>query len=131
VGLALSHSQYHKHGAYLLAHSDMPGFSRQEQQVLAFLVRGHRRKFPLALLNTLPEELRFSTARLCLLLRLAVLLNRNRSPQPLPPLGLKTEKEALKVKFPENWLAEHPLTAADLSQEAAYLKAAGYRLKVK
>jgi exopolyphosphatase / guanosine-5'-triphosphate,3'-diphosphate pyrophosphatase len=131
VGLALSHSQYHKHGAYLLAHSDMPGFSCQEQQALAFLVRGHRRKFPLALLNILPEELRFSTARLCLLLRLAVLLNRNRSPQPLPPLVLKAEKETLKVKFPENWLAEHPLAAADLSQEVAYLKAAGYRLKVK
>ncbi|MEO6697727.1 MAG: exopolyphosphatase, partial [Gammaproteobacteria bacterium] len=34
IGLAVSHSQYHKHGAYLVEHSDMPGFSRQEQQLL-------------------------------------------------------------------------------------------------
>ena len=28
IGLAIAHNQYHKHGAYLLSHSDMAGFSR-------------------------------------------------------------------------------------------------------
>lgn len=131
IGLALSYSQYHKHGAYLLAYSDMPGFSRQEQQALAFLVLGHRRKLPITKLNLLPEDLRQSTLRLCLLLRLAVLLNRNRSPKALPRLILKVDQSALKVKFPSGWLARHPLTEADLAQEAMYVKAGGYHLKVK
>ena len=47
IGLAISHSQFHRHGAYLLEHSDLAGFSRPEQRLLAFLVRAHRRKFPL------------------------------------------------------------------------------------
>lgn len=131
VGLALSHSQYHKHGAYLLAYGDMPGFSQPEQQVLAFLVRGHRRKLPVAKLALLPEELRQSTLRLCLLLRLAVLLNRNRSAMILPRLIFKVDENTLKLKFPEGWLVQHPLTEADLVQEALYMKAAGYRLKAK
>ena len=41
IGLDIAHSQYHKHGAYLIEHSDLPGFSRQDQQALALLVRGH------------------------------------------------------------------------------------------
>lgn len=130
VGLALSHSQYHKHGAYLLAYSDMPGFSRQEQQALAFLVRGHRRKLPMAELKLFPEEFRQPALRLCLLLRLAVLLNRNRSPAALPHLTCKADQNTLKLKFPEGWLAQHPLTEADLAQEAVYVKTADYRLKV-
>ena len=46
AGLFVSHNQYHKHGAYLLANGDMSGFSRQAQSMLSSLVRGHRRKFP-------------------------------------------------------------------------------------
>ena len=45
IGLALSHAGYQKHGAYILQNADMPGFSRQEQQLLGFLVLNHRRKF--------------------------------------------------------------------------------------
>lgn len=38
IGLAISHSQFHRHGAYLIEYSDLTGFSRPEQQALAFLV---------------------------------------------------------------------------------------------
>src|SRR5690606_4512448 len=31
IGLTIAHSQHHVHGAYILAHSDIPGFSVQEQ----------------------------------------------------------------------------------------------------
>ena len=45
IGLVVSHGSFHKHGAYLLANADMPGFTRQQQAILASLVRVHRRKF--------------------------------------------------------------------------------------
>ena len=44
AGIFLSYSGYHKHGAYLLTHMEMPGFSRQEQRCIAALVLGHRGK---------------------------------------------------------------------------------------
>jgi len=129
IGNTVSHSQYHKHGAYLLHHLDMPGFARGDQDRLATLVRAHRRKIPLAEFAALPQA--EALLRLALLLRLAVVLHRARSAATPTDVHLKAEPRALKLVFPKGWLEEHPLTIADLAQEAEYVKAAGYRLKFK
>ncbi len=42
IGYTVSHIGFHKHGAYILANADMPGFSAQEQRQLAMLVLGCR-----------------------------------------------------------------------------------------
>ncbi len=131
IGLSVSHSQYHKHGAYLLSHLDMPGFARGEQRRLAALVRGHRRKIPLGEFGRLPSEHAEVVLRLCVLLRLAFLLHRRRSDDPLPALRLTVDDKTLKLGFPDDWLAAHPLTRVDLESEAGYLKAAGIKLKFK
>jgi exopolyphosphatase/guanosine-5'-triphosphate,3'-diphosphate pyrophosphatase len=129
IGLDIAHDHHHWHGQYILAHSDLPGFSRPEQQLLATLVRAHRRKFPTDLFRELPEGWRRLAGRLAILLRLAVVLHRSRSPDPLPGVGLAVRKKTLELELPEGWLEAHPLTGADLETEAAYLAAAGFRLR--
>jgi exopolyphosphatase/guanosine-5'-triphosphate,3'-diphosphate pyrophosphatase len=129
VGLMVSHSNYQKHGAYLMQHSDLAGFSRQEQQVLAALVRGHRRKFPMSVFQDLPEERVTCTMRLAILLRLAVVIHRSRGKVDLPDLTLAVGKKSLALHFAPGWLDEHPLTRADLEQEAGFLKAGKFRLE--
>lgn len=129
IGLAIAHSQYHKHGAYLLANSDLPGFSRREQQQLAMLVQAHRRKFPLG------EFARLGAAslrcqRLSVLLRLAVLLHRSHSDEALPCFELRAREQGLQLNFPEGWLEQHPLTQADLEQEVAFLRGAKLKLEI-
>ena len=62
----VSHNAYHKHGAYLLSHMDLPGFSRTEQSQLASLVGMHRRKLSASVLENGPSWV----AKLGLLLRL-------------------------------------------------------------
>ena len=126
IGLAVSHSSFHKHGAYLVANSDLSGFSRQQQRVLAALIRGHRRRFPREVFDALPERLRRDAGRLCILLRLAVLLHRGRSALGKPMLYLDVREDWLKASFPKQWLKKHPLTRIELEQEARYLKSAGY-----
>ncbi len=130
LGLAVAHNSHHKHAAYLLENSDMPGFSREEQQRLALLVRGQRRKFPIAQLKerTKAESQRLS--RLTVLLRLAVSLHRGRSDVSLPPVQVTAKGKAIAINFPDNWLDEHPLTRADLAVEAELLKAAKFELSV-
>lgn len=128
VGLSLSHDQYHKHGAYIIEHADLAGFSREERQLLAVIVRGHRRKFPVAALSRLPEEQRRPAARLTVLLRLAALLHRSRAPAALPPIETETGQARLALSFPRDWLQRHPLTEADLGQEAQLVSAAGFEL---
>ncbi len=128
IGLAISHSQYHKHGAYVAQHADMPGFSRQDQRGLALLVRVHRRKFAVAEFQFLPAPLAARLQRLSIVLRLAVLLHRNRSETALPELMFKPGKNSLDIVFPDAWLENSPLTRADLEQEARYLRAADFTL---
>ena len=129
IGLAVAHTGYHKHGAYLLAESDMPGFSRDDQQVLAAIVRGHRRKLRGEYFDGLVATARDGAVFLCLLLRLAVLLNRSRRPGPRPTLHADVGTHRLDVRFHDGWLDEHPLTIADLDAEAAQWKHVGWTLE--
>ena len=129
AGLFVSHNQYHKHGAYLLANGDMSGFSRQAQSMLSSLVRGHRRKFPASVFEQFTSGEARRARRLCVLLRLAVVLNRARADDFLPGVAALARGEALTVAFPPGWLDEHPLTRADLEQEQAYLAGAGIGLQ--
>ena len=128
IGLTISHSQFQKHGAYILANADLPGFSQQQQAILAALVRGHRRKLPVDVFETLPENTRECVRRLCVLLRLAVLLHRGRSCAAQPGVQVSTAGNALTVAFPDGWLEHRPLTRFELEEEAAYLNAGGFGL---
>jgi exopolyphosphatase/guanosine-5'-triphosphate,3'-diphosphate pyrophosphatase len=130
IGLDVSHSQYQKHGAYLLEHADMPGFPREEQRLLAYLVGGHRRKMPIGAAEELIPPWDKKAEFLMLVLRLAVLLHRGRSSAHLPEMKLIARGRALTVEFPRGWLKDHPLTVADLMLEVEYWKAAGLRLRV-
>ncbi|MCU7877353.1 MAG: exopolyphosphatase [Candidatus Thiodiazotropha sp. (ex Lucinoma borealis)] len=129
IGLTVSHSQFQKHGAYLLEKSDLSGFSLQEQKVLAALVRGHRRKFPSAIFDSLPREVVTCTKQLCILLRLSVLSHRARSSVAKPMPRLEVEENRISLVFPDDWINHHPLTRAELQQEAQYLNSAGYLLR--
>ena len=129
VGMLLTYNQYHKHGAYILRHADLSGFSRSDQDLLAALVRCHRRSFPSDAFVHLPHDGVVQAKRLSVLLRLAVVLNRARSRQPPPEPVLTADGRRLKLRFPEGWLDEHPLTRADLEIEARFLHKAGFRIK--
>jgi exopolyphosphatase/guanosine-5'-triphosphate,3'-diphosphate pyrophosphatase len=130
VGLSIAHSQHHIHGAYLLANSDLPGFTRGEQEVLALLVRCHRREIPVDALQTLPERLFYPTVRLTILLRLAALLHRPRSAETPSKMTLAVDDRVLRFDLPKRWLESHPLTAMDLAQERKYLKPLGFKLEL-
>ena len=130
IGLDVSHSGYHRHGAYLLENADMPGFPREEQRLLACLVGGHRRKLALEGLEELIPPWDRDALYLIVLLRLAVLLHRGRSAAALPPIELTAQPRSLELEFPARWLGDHPLTAADLQQEIDHLKSHGFRLRV-
>ncbi|MBK8162752.1 MAG: exopolyphosphatase [Gammaproteobacteria bacterium] len=121
LGLDIAHSHYQKHGAYVIAHADLAGFSFQEQQLLASLVLAHRRKFPARAFKDLKSIWGKQAERLALLLRLAAVLHRSRSAVPLPEFRLTGDKRRLSLRLPAGWLDAHPLTRTDLEREAQYL----------
>lgn len=128
LGLVVNYSSHHKHGAYLLRNSHMPGFSNDDQQLLGALVRCHRRKLARAEIPDLPPTGLTRTLRLCVLLRLAVLLNRGRQRTAPPPVLLESVEGGLALTFEPGWLEENPLTQADLHTEQGYLRPHGFEL---
>ncbi|WP_207949500.1 exopolyphosphatase [Luteimonas aestuarii] len=129
IGLVIAHSQYHVHGAYLLEHSDISGFSRQEQQVLSSLVRTHRRGVSKSAFDALPDRLLSSAKRKAALLRLAVLLHRSRSAEPIPHLELKAGDDRLDLVVGKRWVDAHPLLRSDLLGEPDDMPGLGITFK--
>ena len=129
TGIDIAHSQYHKHSAYIIEHADLAGFSKQDQILLASIIRSHRRKFTLTLFNDLPSPWHDYAPYLSIVLRLSVLLHRNRHNDELPDFTLSIIKSKIVMHFPDGWLTQAPLTHADLTQEADYLKSASIKLE--
>lgn len=129
LGLAIAHAGYHRHGAYLLANSDLPGFSTLEQRNLAALVALQRKRFAPEELAVVHPDSRETVRRLAVILRLAVLLHRGRGSAGTPAFAVRASKKKLRLQFAAGWLESHPLTLADLEGEASYLRAAGLLLE--
>ncbi|MFC0336523.1 Ppx/GppA phosphatase [Kushneria avicenniae] len=100
IGLGVAHNRYHQHGSYLLANSDMPGFSLPDQLALAWLVQAHRRQFP----EPPPERRTALPAndliQLARLLRLAVVLCRARDGSSDWQPELHADDQRLTLIFP-------------------------------
>lgn len=121
IGISVAHNAYHKHGAYILAHADMPGFSRKDQGRLAMLVLGHRGK--LEKLGALPAT--DSAWDLIFCLRLAVLLHRTRDDRAIPDWRASRSGNGYLIELPAAWLAANPWTAAAFGEEAVVWKQLG------
>ena len=130
IGLVVSFSGFHLHGAYLITHGDMPGFSRDQQAYLAALVAGHRRRPKPDRIEGLRVAGGEVALRLAAILRLAATLNRARDPAQLPPLQLTAAGPVLELRLPPGWLDDHPMTAADLRKQQEYLEMAGFHFTV-
>ncbi len=131
VGLSIAHSRHHKHGSYIVENAHMPGFSRQDQQLLWALVRTHRRRFKPHRFDNQPAHRRKPAIRIAIILRLAVVLCRGRvdgaAPDELTATVLAPTK--LELGFAPGYLDANPLTVADLETERDYLDKANYKLR--
>jgi exopolyphosphatase/guanosine-5'-triphosphate,3'-diphosphate pyrophosphatase len=117
--MSIAHNDYHKHSAYILGHADMPGFSRDDQQLLAMLVLGHQGK--LAKLHLLVRSREQWLAILCL--RLAVLLCRRRQDITKLPLTVSSIDASILVQVDEDGLLTQPLYDFILkAEESAWCK---------
>ncbi|VEG12289.1 exopolyphosphatase [Moraxella cuniculi] len=95
IGLAVGHSNYQRHSAYLLEHSDIAGFSQMGQAMMAQLVLHHRRKLKPDTLQAVEALGGRKLAYLCLILRLAAQSSHSRT--------TKAAAIDLTVSSPDAW----------------------------
>ena len=121
IGMSVSYSGYHRHGAYIVSNSDMPGFSQEGQTLLAELLRCQRKRVRKSDFVELegPDPQRLQ--RLACLLRIARRLHRGRTSEPGLAIQAKAKGSQLELEFPKDWIEQHPLIQEDLRQEAQYL----------
>ncbi|MBR2441347.1 MAG: hypothetical protein IKB25_14205 [Lentisphaeria bacterium] len=74
TGLFISNSSYHKHSAYIIRNTELPGLSQREREIVALIARYHRKSMPKPQhteFAQLPREDRTLVNRLAAILRLA------------------------------------------------------------
>lgn len=132
VGLSINQSSMHKHSGYILQHSTLPGFSQEQQTLLATLVRFHRRSIKQ------DEFPRFNLYKkkhylpLLQILRLSVLLNNQRQSTTKPEfIHVKVENFEWELIFPAGYLEANTLLDLDLQKEQDYWKdVTGWNLEI-
>jgi len=114
IGSVISHSDYHKHGAYILDNADAPGFALPELHRLSLLVLGHRGKLR-KLEADFDDEL-FVHQLLCL--RLAVIFCHARRDPDLKGLQLQPGDHRAVLGMRPDWAKAFPQSAHLLREEA-------------
>ena len=126
IGISVAYSSYHRHGAYLVANADMPGFTREEQHRIAQLLLAHRR----ALKKVLPELDQSIDWRSVFALRIAVLLCQRRAATDAKILSVKSSENKFRLALDPAWLLRNPLTNTVLSEEIHEWEKIGFDVKI-
>jgi exopolyphosphatase/guanosine-5'-triphosphate,3'-diphosphate pyrophosphatase len=82
TGHFISETGHHKHSAYIVSNSDMPGYTDRERHIVSLLCRYHRKSMPTSRhepFRALPPEEKRVVQMLTPLLRLAVALDVGRT----------------------------------------------------
>jgi len=115
IGCAVSPIDAHLHGAYILEHTEPPGFAQSELRCLSLLILGHRAK-----LRKLDADFsdRIFVAQLCCL-RLAVILCHARQMPNLRGIQLNLSDNKIVMSMPKSWPEKYPQSFYLLDEETA------------
>ncbi len=128
IGLAINYSGIHKHSAYILQNTDLPGFNQDDQALLAALVRFHRKGLKLSELPALPNHDEQTVLRCIRILRLAVAAHHRRQDNLLPEWNVQAAGDQLVVTLPLDWCDENKLLMQNLEKEHRYCQEQGWPL---
>lgn len=125
VGIVINHKGMQKHSAYILQNMELPGFDREQQRLLALLVRLHIGALKSSDFIKFARYDEQDVLALIRLLRLAVILNKSRqATEKTQKITLKTNRTSNDwvLDFEAGYLDRNPLIWNELRQESNGLK---------
>lgn len=131
LGLIIGFADSHRHGAYILKHSPLPGFTPVQKRLLTLLVGNSKGELSLDELNGMVGFSRRQAAGLVRILRLAILLTAQRMAIETDAIQLSVNGAQLVLTLPYDWREQHPLSEADLETEALAQQSAGWALVIE
>ncbi|WP_093321515.1 exopolyphosphatase [Thorsellia anophelis] len=132
VGLSINQTSMHRHSAYILQHSNLPGFSQEQQLLLATLVRYQRRSIKQDEIPKFNLYKKRHYMPLLQIFRLSVLLNNQRQSTTKPDFMLvNVDGMHWQLTFPKGYLEINTLMELDLQKEQVYWEAVtGWQLDI-
>lgn len=129
VGIVINHLNLHKHSAYIISNSILPGFDYEQQALLTMLIRFHLKSVQKRDIRSINRYQHRDILTLLCIFRLAILLNRSRQATITPKqLVLNTQRHEWQLCFEPKFLAKNPLVQHDLNEEKALLQELGISL---
>ncbi len=101
VGYIVSHDQHHNHSYYIITHSDMPGFTNDEAELIGNLARYHRKSHPKKKHSefiTLPQSKQEIVKILSGILRLGEGIDRRRK-QYVKDINIEVKGNVVHIKL--------------------------------
>jgi len=130
IGNVISHTDSHKHGAYILENTDTPGFAKHELHRLSLLVLGHKGKLRKLDIDFEDEHLVYQL----LSLRLAVILCHARRDPEHSAVQLKKSKtidRCFELTIDPLWAQRFPQSNHLLQQEALAWQKTSWKLRIQ
>lgn len=130
IGNVISHTDAHKHGAYILENTDTPGFAKHELHRLSLLVLGHKGKLRKLDIDFEDEHLVYQL----LSLRLAVILCHARRDPEHSAVQLKKSKtidRCFELTIDPLWAQRFPQSNHLLQQEALAWQKTSWKLRIQ
>ncbi|SUT89225.1 Ppx/GppA phosphatase [[Actinobacillus] rossii] len=122
VGIVINHKNVQRHSAYILANMELPGFDKEQQRLLATLVRHHISHFNNDEIGQFARYTPQDVQTLIRLLRLAVLLNKPRqATEVCEKISLKTDRTLWQLNFENQYLTYNLLILNELRAEQKML----------
>ena len=129
IGLQINRRAIQRHSAYIVQNAELPGFSNEEQDLLATLLSSYRKRFQSKDFKGSDILSRSDILWLVVVMRLAILLNIRRLDDFAPDILPSVIGNKIQLKFPVDWLNDNPLAEEDLKSEAKSLMANNIELK--
>lgn len=126
IGASISHTESHRHGAYILDNADIMGFAQSELHRLSLLVLGHYGK--LRKLEADFGDTLFVAQLICL--RLAVIFCHSRRKPNLRDIQFSFSAHLIQLNVSEEWREKYPQTAYLLEEEVIAWQKTDWKLVV-
>lgn len=128
LGLHIGYKSYHEHGAYILNHVEITGFTTLQRMMIRDLVSMHRQPVDMKAIANYSDDLRSMLACSLRILRIAIILVGRRKSSAIPMVNLSINEDKWLLLLPDNIKAKHPLIHTELLHECWMQHKAGWHL---
>ncbi|WP_395340390.1 guanosine-5'-triphosphate,3'-diphosphate pyrophosphatase [Ningiella sp. W23] len=129
LGLHIGYKAYHQHGAYILSHVELTGFTTLQRKMITDLVSMHRQEIDLSILDSYQDALRQMLINAMRILRISIILVNRRKDEAVPRGHLLIDSnEVWHLEFEQDMKIAHPLIHTELMHECWLQHKAGWQL---